>query len=220
MYEISKRIFDLMETLKLSYGELAQKTGLYKSALQRYATGTTEKIPLDAIEKIAPALGCSAAYLIGWDAKVEEANAAPFISRKEDSKFYREIPILGRVSAGLPLLAEQNLEGYAEIGGLKPCTSYFGLRVKGDSMDAAHVPNGAIAVIRQQKQVNNGEIAVVLVDGLDATLKVFRQEGETIMLLPRSTNPQHTPQIYNVRDMRVAVLGKLAQVVIEEAYII
>jgi repressor LexA len=142
---------------------------------------------------------------------------------EENSSDFRNgsrIPILGRIAAGLPLLAEENIEGYVLADGLPNSAQYFALRVVGDSMNAAHVPNGSIAVIRQQSQVNNGEIAVVVVDGMDGTLKVFRRDGDTVFLLPRSTNPEHTPQIYNLRDVKVDVLGKLAQVVINEEYLV
>ena len=69
MSDIAKRILDLMQTQGLSYAELSQKTGIPKSALQRYATGNTSKIPMDRIENIAAALGVSAAWvgqMVGW----------------------------------------------------------------------------------------------------------------------------------------------------------
>ena len=66
MNDIAKRIHGLMQEQDLSYADLSQKTGIPKSALQRYATGNTAKIPMDRIEAIASALDVSAAYLIGW----------------------------------------------------------------------------------------------------------------------------------------------------------
>ena len=65
--DLSKRILELIEEKGLSYGELSAMTKIPKSALQRYATGGTEKIPLPRIEAIANALGVSSAYLIGWN---------------------------------------------------------------------------------------------------------------------------------------------------------
>ena len=66
MNDLSNRILELIDEKGLSYGELSAMTKIPKSALQRYATGTTEKIPLPRIEAIAKALGVSSAYLIGW----------------------------------------------------------------------------------------------------------------------------------------------------------
>ena len=67
MSEISNRLYAALETSGYSYGELSKLTGIPKSALQRYATGETEKIPLDRLEKMANALGVSSAYLMGWE---------------------------------------------------------------------------------------------------------------------------------------------------------
>lgn len=64
---ISDRIRAQMQLLNLSYGELAEKAGLAKSAVHRYATGLTDKVPTEALEKMARALGVSPAYLIGWE---------------------------------------------------------------------------------------------------------------------------------------------------------
>lgn len=67
MSERSKRILKAIEDSELSYGELSKLTTIPKSALQRYATGETEKVPIDRIELIAKATGVTAAYIMGWD---------------------------------------------------------------------------------------------------------------------------------------------------------
>ena len=64
---VSDRIRAQMNLCGLSYGELAEKSGLAKSAVHRYATGQTDKIPTEALEKLAPALGVTPSYLIGWE---------------------------------------------------------------------------------------------------------------------------------------------------------
>ncbi len=71
MSERSEKILRLMNESGLSYGELSKMTKIPKSALQRYATGETEKIPVDRIEILARALGCSSAYLMGWEDNAE-----------------------------------------------------------------------------------------------------------------------------------------------------
>ena len=75
MSDLSNRILSLIEEKGLSYGELSELTKIPKSAIQRYATGETEKIPLPRIEALADALGVSSAYLIGWG---EEPSFRPF----------------------------------------------------------------------------------------------------------------------------------------------
>lgn len=67
MSEIAERLLDLINRNNATYGELSKQTGIPKSAIQRYATGETEKIPITRIELLAKALHSSAAYLMGWD---------------------------------------------------------------------------------------------------------------------------------------------------------
>ena len=74
MGEISKRILLSIQNANISYGELSKATGIPKSALQRYATGATPKIPIDRIESIARATNVTAEYLMGWEEDIEENN--------------------------------------------------------------------------------------------------------------------------------------------------
>jgi len=67
MSDISNRLLPYLEAADISYSELSARTGIPKSALQRYCTGVTEKIPLDRLERIAQALNVSVTYLLGWD---------------------------------------------------------------------------------------------------------------------------------------------------------
>lgn len=120
------------------------------------------------------------------------------------------IPILGRVSAGLPLYAEEHIEGYTytELNG---GAEYFALRVQGDSMNALRINDGDVLIVRRQEEVEDGEIAVVLVDGEDATVKRFYRDGRHITLMPQSTNPQHQPQRYDLKNIKIKVLGKVVR---------
>lgn len=85
MSEISNRILEIILAKEISYGELSVMTGIPKSALQRYATGQTEKIPIDRLEKIASAIGTTTAYLMGWEDAPSEP-ASPAVS-DEDIQF-------------------------------------------------------------------------------------------------------------------------------------
>ena len=87
MSDIAKRILDTMRAQNLSYADLSLKTGISKSALQRYATGNTPKIPMDRMESIADALGVSPAYLMGWEdilSHVCEESTSGRTAAKED----------------------------------------------------------------------------------------------------------------------------------------
>jgi len=126
----------------------------------------------------------------------------------EEAEEFAEIPILGAVAAGRPILAIDNMDGSIKIHRslLKNNKQYFALKVKGDSMEEAGIRDGDTAVIEQQNVIRNGEIAVVMLDE-SVTLKTFYRENSRIRLQPE--NPKYSP-IYCSRDVRV--LGRLAQI--------
>lgn len=124
---------------------------------------------------------------------------------------WHQIPILGRIAAGLPLYAEQNIEGYT-LTDLNGGAEYFALRVQGDSMNTLRINDGDIIVVRRQDEVENGEVAVVIVGDEDATVKRFYATDSTVTLMPQSTNPAHSPQIYDLRTTPIKVLGKVVKV--------
>jgi len=128
-------------------------------------------------------------------------------SGEEDD--FKEIPVLGNVAAGRPILSNENMDGSIKLDRsmLKNGRKYFALRVRGDSMEGAGIMDGDTAVIEQQDIVRNGEIAVVMLDEA-VTLKTFYQESARIRLQPE--NPRYSP-IYCSGDLRV--LGRLAHIV-------
>ena len=126
----------------------------------------------------------------------------------EEAEEFAEIPILGAVAAGRPILAIDNMDGSIKIHRslLKNNKQYFALKVKGDSMEEAGIRDGDTAVIEQQNVIRNGEIAVVMLDE-SVTLKTFYRENSRIRLQPE--NPKYSP-IYCSRDVRI--LGRLAHI--------
>ena len=117
---------------------------------------------------------------------------------------------IGRISAGLPNWAEECIEGRLPIdpnlmGIVDPEECYF-LRVNGESMNKV-IRNGAYALIRKTDWVENGEIAVVLVNGFDATLKKFIKNGDVVVLEPMSNDPTIQTQIYT-KATPIKIIGK------------
>ena len=88
---VSDRIRAQMELLDLSYGELAAKAGLTKSAVHRYATGQTDKVPTDALEKLAVALGVTPSFLTGWEVERPHTLAAHFEGEEFSGEELKEI---------------------------------------------------------------------------------------------------------------------------------
>lgn len=117
-----------------------------------------------------------------------------------------KIPLLGEIACGDPILAEENIEEYIdEPVNYLPSGKCFYLKSKGDSMKPT-IPNGSKVLIRQQPDVEDDEIAAVLMlDTNEATLKRIKRSGDTMFLMP--DNPDYTPILVG-KDNPVRILGK------------
>jgi len=148
--------------------------------------------------------------------RTEQLEALAQFFRREVSWFYsdhsdegRWIPVLGVIRAGQPLLAHENIIDYEEIPqSLAKTGDYFFLQVQGESMEGAHIPDGAYVLVRKQGAVENGEIAVVMVNEHDATVKrIYKQEDAVVL---HADNPAYEPQI--ITDKNFRVIGKVEEV--------
>lgn len=125
------------------------------------------------------------------------------------------VPILGRIAAGQPLLAEGQIEGKLVVdaallgkASTEGAASHFALKVRGRSMQGAGILHGDYVIVRQQPSAENGEIVAVLI-GEEATVKRFFHEGEHIRLQPE--NPAMEP-ILLTKDQPLDILGKVVAV--------
>ena len=117
-----------------------------------------------------------------------------------------ELPVMGRIAAGTPIEAIQEISHNVAVpGSMLGSGKHYALEVKGDSMIDAGINNGDIVVIREQPSAENGEIVVALVEGQEATLKRLRKRGSSIAL--EAANPAYETRVY--RDDQVKVQGKL-----------
>ena len=125
----------------------------------------------------------------------------------DEDEQVREVPILGNVAAGLPLLAEENLEGTIRMPSEQLGSgSHFALHVRGDSMRNAGIMDGDLAVFRQQPVAENSDIVVAMVEEA-VTLKRFFKEKNRVRL--QAENPAYPP----IFTQNVRVLGKLAHLI-------
>jgi repressor LexA len=117
------------------------------------------------------------------------------------------LPIVGRVRAGEPILAIENIEGYINLDqSLISSDDVFLLRVQGDSMIDAHIQDGDFALIKPQPNAENGEIVVALVDD-EATIKRIFKKRDLIRLEP--ANPHMEPIVVRKGERRVTIVGKV-----------
>ena len=114
-----------------------------------------------------------------------------------------DVPLIGTVACGLPILAEENIEAMIPVSVklAKPPNKYFILKAKGDSMNEREINDGDMVLIKQQNYAENTDLVVALIDD-EATIKEMKINSENILLLPRSTNKKHQPIILT-RDFMV-----------------
>lgn len=120
----------------------------------------------------------------------------------------RKVPLVGRIAAGAPILAEEHIEDVIDLPeALVGSGTLFMLEVRGDSMTGAGILDGDMVVVRSQPQVENGEIAACLVDGEEASVKRFERKNGRVIL--HSDNPSYEPMAFT---SGVEVLGKVVTV--------
>lgn len=190
-----------LKSIRLSMGlsqeEFAKKLNTTKQVISRYETEQrTPKITI--AQEYANILGVPLQNLI--DNNVDFPLATNIIPMPEA----KSIPLVGNIACGEPILAEENIEGYVKAPAY--CEGSFALRCKGDSMTGARIMDGDIVIIRQQSDIDDGEIAAVLIED-EATLKrVYKMPGRLVL---RAENPRYAPIDLSGAELDgVRILGK------------
>ena len=206
---LSQNLRSLMDKNNKDRNQICDDLGLKYTTFTDWVNG--KKYPrIDKIELLANYFKVRKSDLIEDQSQKENKFGADII----DLSNMKRIPILGRIRAGMPIYAAENIEGYT-LTDLNGGAEYFGLRVTGDSMNAARIHEGDVVIVRRQDIVENGQIAVVLIDGQDATLKRFNRDGDIVTLMPQSTNPKNKALTYNLKNSSVKILGLVVRVEFE-----
>lgn len=206
----NERIRYLRKTNKMTQDELAAKLETTKQTIYKYETGAVTNIPSNKIERMAEIFGVEPSFLMGWDdgSSVVREDVIPY-----NAKSAVKIPILGTVVAGMPISAYQDVLGYEEITpDMAQTGEFYALRVKGDSM-APRICDGDTVIVKAQSDVECGDIAVVIVNGDEATVKKISKSEEGITLI--ANNPAvYTPHFYTNRqiaELPVVISGKVVE---------
>ena len=197
LLELSKKLDRLIKDSGMSQRELARVTGIPQSAIQRYASGDTAKIPITRLEILAKALGTNAAYLLGWN--------------KSSNKYRRGsvLPVLGTVAAGNGEYAEESVLGYETVDEKYISDEYYYLQVAGESM-SPEIKDGDFVLVHRQEEVESGTLGIVIVDGEDGVVKKVVYGDGSITLV--SFNPYFPPRVFEGEEaQRVRVVGRVIE---------
>lgn len=194
----NERLKTLRIQRKMTQSELAKKIYISQPAYSKYEVGTASPNP-ETLCKIADALDVSVDYLLGSDSQPARPG-------------YIRIPVLGRVAAGIPIDAIEEVIDWEDISAEAAGDGeYFGLQIKGHSMEPK-ISDGDIVIVRRQPDVESGDIAVVLVNGDDATVKRIKKSPQGVTLIP--SNPAYEPMYYSneeIESLPVQILGRVVE---------
>lgn len=201
MKTTSERIKEGMELRGLKQTDLVEATGISKGALSSYISG--RYIPKqNNIYLIAKALNVSEAWLMGADVSI----------LKQPISTGTEINVLGRVAAGIPISAIEEVIDTEEISeDMAKTGEFFGLQIHGDSMEP-RIYDGDVVIVRQQNDAESGDIIIALVNGDDAVCKRLSKYSEGISLI--SLNAKYEPMIFTNKEIQekpVRIIGKVVE---------
>lgn len=184
------------EELNLSQESVAESIGVTKATVSKWEKGDIANMKRDKIALLAKVLKVSPLSILG----LEDVSDSDRVM----------IPILGTIMCGEPILAEENIEGYREeIADFLPSGELFFLKTKGDSM-VPTVPEKSYVLLRKQEDVEDGEIAAVIVNGdNEATLKRVKRQNGIVMLI--ADNKDYSP-ILITPENPARIIGKAVKV--------
>ena len=180
--------------------QIADAVGVSEATVQRWESGNIKSLRHENLIKLAEILNVTPAYLMGWNTE-----SIPLPDNVTPIGRFNKVPLLGEIACGTPILAEQNITDYVDAPG--HIRADYALVCHGDSMINAGIRDGDIVYIRQQDMVDNGQIAAVIIDNEEATLKRFHYDGNTVILSP--ANDTMAPRSFTGEAMNsVRVLGQ------------
>lgn len=206
----ASRLAELLSVREITQAELSRMTGIDKGRLSHYLRGDYEA-KQDGVYDIAKATNVEEAWLMGYDVPMErKSRSSPRSNNILDIpnlipiEPMERIPLLGAIACGDPILAQENIEDYIDLP--RTIKADFALTCEGDSMIDAGIKDGDVVYIRSQPEVQNGQIAAVLVDGESATLKRFFFNDGVVTLM--AANQSYPPIVKAGSDVeQVRVLG-------------
>lgn len=197
---IGDKIRLLRKNLDLTQDDLAKAANTTKQTIHKYETGIITNIPASKIKALADKLQTTPGYLMGWE-ELTVLDYKKYDLRNVETKKFR---VLGEIACGEPIYANEEHDTYIEAS--SDIKADFCLIAKGDSMINARIFDGDVVFIRAQPDVENGEIAAVIIDD-EATLKRVYKYKNRLEL--RAENPTFAPLEYEKEELNsIRIIGK------------
>lgn len=208
---VGKLIYDRRTELGITQKEVADFVGVSEATVSRWESGHIDNMRRDRIAALSKILRLSPLAIMGIDDTDLSTRLPDMVPI--DARTFR-VPIVGRVAAGRPIVADEEIIGYEYIDNKysKDGHEYFGLRIVGKSMEPT-IMDGDIVIVRRQNYVENGEIAIVLIDGEEATAKEVKESADGITLIGHNA-AVYTPHFYSaqeVKNLPVQIIGRVVQ---------
>lgn len=206
--DIKDRLTSALRIRNMTPKELSNKTNIPKSSISQYMSGYAK--PKDErLYLMSQALNVDPTWLLGYDVEMEnnETKAEPTETVDNIYKLDKiKLPFLGKVACGEPIFADEDRESYIMIG--TDIGADFCLQCQGDSMINARIHDGDIVFVKKTDIVENGEIAVVIIDD-EATLKRFFYYREQNLVILKPENPKYQDIILTGEQLeQVKVIGR------------
>ena len=197
MEKLNIRLKDLRKKKGLTQGQVAKHLHVTTQAICKYEAGKAEPSS-ESLILLSRLFNVDLDYLLGEKEQTIERGF--------------RVPVLGSIPAGIPLEAIEEILDYEEIP--KEWTDngeYFGLKVKGNSMEP-RILNGDVVIVRKQEDAESGDVCVVMVNGYDATLKQIKKENNGLWLVP--FNKSYSNMFYSaeqISSLPVRIIGKVVE---------
>lgn len=203
MNSFGAKLKSCRKDMSLSQRELGQKIGVAESTISLYESN--KRFPdAETLQKISSLFNVSLDYLLG---------NAPCKKPASPSGRGVRIPVLGRVVAGIPIEAVEEILDYEEITPELAVTGeFFALKIRGHSMEP-RMMEGDVVIVRRQDDVESGDVAIVLVNGNEATVKRVKKQPEGITLIATNTSV-YEPHFYSnkeIAELPVRILGRVVE---------
>ena len=209
MIDVAKMIYTMRKERGWTQAELAGRLHCTKSVISHYETGKRQP-NYEMLEALADVFNVPIGFLISDEDRTRELlaiNGRVPTGQPIPVTAIVSIPIVGTIRCGPGGLAYQDIEAYVPAANVKHPSECFYLRVVGDSMEPS-ITEGDLALIRKQDDVESGELAAVVINGEEGTLKrVIKKDGALIL---QAFNPAYPPRVFTGTDINtVRIAGKV-----------